>query len=316
MKDAQADNTPDISIIIPIHNRAHCIGRAVASVLAQRPSDDGAALPAWELIVVDDGSSDDGAALVEACGDPRIRVIRHPVNRGAAAARNTGVAAARGALVAFLDSDDEWTPDKLARQTAAMRSPNAPDVSFTGFILSRDSDGAAATRRPALAPGVAGFLDGCFVAPGSTMMARRTCLSAVGPFDESLPRLEDWDWMLRMAENHRALCLDAVLALVHLGGFPAYEAVRRATERMAAEHGARVRRAAGNAGWRRFCATLEIERGVAALRAGRPARAVFHLCHALTLSPSRMTALFGRLASRVRHQTDAHPASQARHMAR
>lgn len=305
MTDANARGTPDVSIVIPIHNRAHCVGRAVASVLSQRPSDDGDPLPAWELIVVDDGSSDDGAAVVEAYGDPRVRVIRHPVNQGAASARNTGIAAARGSLVAFLDSDDEWTPEKLARQTAAMNRPDAPDVSFTGFVMSRDADGAAVIRRPALAPGAAGFLDGCFVAPGSTMMARRACLLAVGPFDASLPRLEDWDWLLRMTDSHRAVCLDATLAVIHQGGFPSYRSVADAAARMEQAHRERITAALGPHGWRRFRATMEIERGVAlfrdqSTRGALPAvKGLRHLIRGFLLCPARFAPLALRLINRL-----------------
>jgi hypothetical protein len=134
------------------------------------------------------------------------------------------------------------------------------------------------------------------------MMARRECLSAVGPFDESLPRLEDWDWLLRMAESRRFVCLDDVLCVVHLGGFPAYAPVAQATARLRVEHRERVLRAAGPAGWRRFRATLEIELGVTALRAGRPLRGILHLLHAALLSPPRAAALFARLKGRVRRR--------------
>lgn len=290
----------EVSIVLPLYNRARCVGRAVASVLAQRAAG-GAAVPPWELIVVDDGSEDDGAAVVEAFGDPRIQIIRRPVNRGAAAARNVGVAAARGDFVAFIDSDDEWTPDKLATQTAAMRAVDAPAATCAGFLLRR-ADGAEAERRPTAVQGVAGLLDGCFVAPGSTLMARRDCLLAVGPFDESLTRLEDWDWLLRMAESRRLVCLDAVLAVVHAGGFPSYEAVSEAAGRLLAGQRERVLRAVGPAGWRRFRATMQIERGVAALRGGRRWLAAAHLLRAAWLSPARVATLFGRLKSRTRRK--------------
>lgn len=289
----------DVSIVMPLYNRAHCVGRAAASVLAQKAAGD-APLPAWEMIVVDDGSDDDGAAVIEAFADPRLRVIRHPVNRGAAAARNTGVAAAGGRFVAFLDSDDEWLPEKLSLQIAAMTEPDAPAVTCTGFLLRRVADGAEAERRPTAEPGVAGFLDGCFVSPGSTMTARRDCLAAVGPFDESLPRLEDWDWLLRMAENHRFACLDAVLCVVHLGGFPAYEPVAAAVERLRRGQRERILRAVGPAGWRRFRATLEIELGVTALRRRRSILGLSHLLRAACLSPARAATLIARLKGRVR----------------
>ncbi|MDJ0512494.1 MAG: glycosyltransferase family A protein, partial [Methyloceanibacter sp.] len=101
-----------VTAIIPAYNRSHCIGRALESVFAQT-------LPPDETIVVDDASTDDLAAALAPFGD-RIRRVRHESNQGAAAARNTGLQAATGDWVAFLDSDDVWHRDKQARQLAHM----------------------------------------------------------------------------------------------------------------------------------------------------------------------------------------------------
>ena len=101
--------SPVVSVIIPTYNRAHLIGRAIRSVLDQTYQD-------WELIVVDDASTDDIPGIVKGFTDGRVKYIRHDENKGAAAARNTGIQAARGAYIAFLDSDDEWLPEKLERQ--------------------------------------------------------------------------------------------------------------------------------------------------------------------------------------------------------
>src|SRR5216683_1160872 len=92
---------PRVSIILPVYNRAATVGVAVASVVAQTEQD-------WELIVVDDGSRDDLSGAMAAVSDRRIRVLRHERNRGAAAARNTGIKAACAPFIAFIDSDDEW----------------------------------------------------------------------------------------------------------------------------------------------------------------------------------------------------------------
>ena len=102
-----------VSIIIPVYNRAATLPRCIASVLAQTIAD-------WELIAVDDCSSDESIQVIESFGDPRIRVLRHEQNRGAGPARNTGMLAAQGTYIAFLDSDDEWLPAKLERQIAAL----------------------------------------------------------------------------------------------------------------------------------------------------------------------------------------------------
>lgn len=115
---------PLISVIIPAYNCADVLPAAVASVAAQTAT-------AWEVIVVDDCSSDDPAAALSAYRtDSRVRVIRQPRNGGATAARNTGIAAATGRFVAFLDADDSWAPTKLERQLVAVMARPDPDKVF------------------------------------------------------------------------------------------------------------------------------------------------------------------------------------------
>jgi hypothetical protein len=109
---------PLVSVVIPAYNRAAVVPRAIDSVRRQR-------YPRWEIVVVDDASRDDTAAVVERSGDSRIRCVRHPVNRGCPAARNTGVEAATGEVVAFLDSDDEWLPGHLASRLEVMARTGA-----------------------------------------------------------------------------------------------------------------------------------------------------------------------------------------------
>src|SRR5262245_26703612 len=104
---------PVVSVIVPVYNRVDLLKDAVRSVLAQSFAD-------FELIVVDDGSTADIAGALRPFEDGRIRLMRHDVNRGAAAARNSGIAEARGKFCAFLHSDDQWHPEKLARQVAFM----------------------------------------------------------------------------------------------------------------------------------------------------------------------------------------------------
>src|SRR5215510_4129929 len=104
-------SAPLVSVVIPVYDREDYLGDAVDSVLAQT-------FPSFEIVVVDDGSTDRSAEIVRAHRDPRVRLICHPHNRGISAARNTGVDAARGDYVAFLDSDDVAYPDRLARQVA------------------------------------------------------------------------------------------------------------------------------------------------------------------------------------------------------
>ncbi|MFC6974687.1 glycosyltransferase family 2 protein [Halomicroarcula sp. GCM10025709] len=104
---------PRVSVVVPTYNRADTVGRAVESALAQTVTD-------IEVVVVDDGSTDDTAAVVTGIDDERVRYLAHERNRGRSAARNTGIEAARGEYVAFLDSDDRWLPGKLDRQLAEL----------------------------------------------------------------------------------------------------------------------------------------------------------------------------------------------------
>ena len=109
-----------VSIIMPVYNAESWLQRAIDSVLAQSHAQ-------WELITVDDGSSDRSPQMLQTCAaaDARVRVLRQPCNAGVAAARNAGIAAARGDYIAFLDADDWWHPAKLERQLASMRASGA-----------------------------------------------------------------------------------------------------------------------------------------------------------------------------------------------
>lgn len=154
-----------VSILMPAYEATATLGDAVASVRVQSFGD-------WELLIVDDGSRDGthGVAAEAARQDARIRVLRHPENRGAAAARNSGLAAARGRRIAFLDADDLWMPEKLARQIAFMETSGAA-LSYTGFRRERlDGSGsgrvvevpASVTRADLLRGNVIGCLTACY----------------------------------------------------------------------------------------------------------------------------------------------------------
>lgn len=116
-----ADSQPRVSIVMPAYNAARFIAEAIESVIAQT-------LPDWELIVVDDASTDDTAACVQACArrDARIHCVRNERNLGAAQTRNRAIDLARGRYIAFLDSDDVWLPHKLATQVAFMEKTGTP----------------------------------------------------------------------------------------------------------------------------------------------------------------------------------------------
>ena len=130
---------PAVSIVVPTFNRGDCIGSCLESALAQTYGE-------FELIVVDDASSDDTAVRVKHFKDSRVRYLQHDVNRGGAAARNTGIRASTGEFVAFLDSDDVWHPEKLEEQVAALhRLGPAWGLSYT-WMSRVDSSGAEVSR--------------------------------------------------------------------------------------------------------------------------------------------------------------------------
>ena len=183
-----------ISVIIPTYNRALYLERAIGSVLAQRLACD-------ELIVVDDGSTDGTAALVErlAAGSAvPIRLCRQD-NQGAAAARNLGIGRARGELLAFLDSDDWWLPHKLARQTTAMAARPDVLISHTREIWFRRGQRVNQKKKHDPPDGnVFAASVGMCVVGMSTVMARRELFDRYGVFDTALPCCEDYDLWLRV----------------------------------------------------------------------------------------------------------------------
>jgi glycosyltransferase involved in cell wall biosynthesis len=203
---------PEVSVIIPTRDRREPVREAVASALSQRDC-------AIEVIVVDDGSDDGtGAALAAAYGE-RIRYHRQPP-RGVSAARNRGVALARATWVAFLDSDDLWKPEKLARQLALHRDRPELEASQTGEIWIRGGvrvNACAHHRKPAgdvFLPS----LQRCLISPSAVLMRRRLLLE-LGGFDESLPVCEDYDLWLRLARRAPVGLLPDPL-VIKRGGHP------------------------------------------------------------------------------------------------
>jgi glycosyltransferase involved in cell wall biosynthesis len=196
---------PPVSVVIPAYNRAATIAAAIESVLRQTWSD-------FELIVVDDGSSDGTLAAAAAVRDPRVRLVQNPRNLGAAAARNAGVAEARGTWVAFQDSDDEWLPCKLEKQMARLAAVGAPCVgAYCGLLTLGTLDARPGARirlryvpDPGIAPVEGDLLPALLkrnIISTQTLVARRDVFAALGGFDAALPAVEDWDFALRLAHR-------------------------------------------------------------------------------------------------------------------
>jgi glycosyltransferase involved in cell wall biosynthesis len=180
---------PRVSVVIPTYNRRDLVREAIASVIAQSYAD-------CELIVVDDGSGDGTAEVVQQF--PGVRYVYQP-NRGVSAARNAGVALARGELLAFLDSDDLWQPRKLEHQVAFFEQRPEAQVCQTDEIWTRNGVRVNPHNKHRKAGGdiFARSLELCLVSPSAVMM-RRALFEKLGGFDETLPACEDYDLWLRI----------------------------------------------------------------------------------------------------------------------
>jgi hypothetical protein len=220
---------PRVSILLPAYNRAAVIGRAIRSAQAQTMRD-------WEMLVVDDASRDGTSAVVEALGDARIRVLRHEVNRGPSAARQTALEAARGAWIALLDSDDEWLPEKLARQLASGAA-----MATCGYLVRRGEEEWTFVHPP-VERWIEHLHFRCMLGAGSTLLVRREAALAAGGFDPALRYCEDWDFVLRLLERERLHVLPEPLARIHSGAPRSAVAAEPSVRRFLAKHDAALRR--------------------------------------------------------------------------
>jgi glycosyltransferase involved in cell wall biosynthesis len=200
---------PEVSVVIPTHDRWPIVKRAVATALNQVGVD-------LEVLVVDDGSRDRTAERVSAIADERLQVLRLPSCQGGARARNVGIAEARGRWVAFLDDDDVWSPNKLRLQLEMARAVHA------GFVYAR----AAHVQEPGIvsrlmalpAPGTVALrllTTNVIPAGASNVIARTQLMRRLGGFDENLDHLTDWDMWIRLAHEAPAgACDEAVVGYV------------------------------------------------------------------------------------------------------
>lgn len=204
-----------VSIIVPIYNREEYIGRAIQSILQQT-------YDKYEIIVVDDGSTDNTYQVIQQITDDRIRYIRLEQNQGVGHARNVGIRESKYDYIAFLDSDDEWLPDKLQLQMEKLMESSER----VGFVYCRTSgngrDGEGRFICPF--PGIPlNVLEGDLfllllemnVIGQMSILARKECLIQAGGFKESLKALEDWELFIRIAKDWHIGFVDKVLVEVH-----------------------------------------------------------------------------------------------------
>ncbi len=199
----------DITVIIPTHNRAHTLERALRSVFDQTRAP-------TEVLVVDDGSTDHTEGLIRT-RFPDCRYIRQQ-NRGVSHARNRGIRASRGPWIAFLDSDDEWLPDKLAAQVRALAGRPDYRICHTEEIWIRKGVRVNAMKKHAKSGGriFRKCLPLCVISPSSVIL-QRSLLDEIGLFDEDLPACEDYDLWLRICARYPVLFLEHPMIIKHGG---------------------------------------------------------------------------------------------------
>ena len=184
---------------MPTWNRGWVVGAAIRSVQAQTFAD-------WELIVVDDGSTDDTPEIMATFRhDPRIRIVTK-THAGQCRARNHALTLARGALIAYLDSDNVWYPGYLAAAVAVFAAKPAVDCLYGAMVTDAHYEGEHILFRPF---DRARLIDGNYIGM-STFMHRRALIERYGAFDEELATLEDWDLILRYTAHAPAYRLPAL----------------------------------------------------------------------------------------------------------
>jgi len=198
-----------VAAVIPVRNRPAQLLQALRSVQAQsRPLD--------EIVVVDDASTDDTASLATnmAINDPRIRVLRHSERRGGGASRNTGWRASESDWIAFLDSDDEWMPNKLERQLESLKDHPDAVACFTG-CKTRDDVWA---YRPPETITLFDLQRSNVLSTTSTALVRRAALEAFGGFDERLPSCQDWDVWIKLRKRGEITVISDALVIFEQTG--------------------------------------------------------------------------------------------------
>lgn len=196
---------PLITAVIPTHDRQGLLATTLRTVLWQRDV-------SLEVIVVDDGSTDGTAMMVQGLRDPRVRLLRNERPEGVSAARNRGAAEARTSWLAFCDDDDLWAPDKLVNQLAAARAVGS-DWAYGGAVHVNIHLAVLSAKRPPDPARLVSVLPGWNLMPGgsSNVIMRAEVFQAAGGWDVGLINLADWDLWARLAREGGPACVDSPL---------------------------------------------------------------------------------------------------------
>jgi len=200
---------PEVSVVVPTYNRASVLPRCLNSITNQTFKN-------FEIIVVDDCSTDNTKQVTQEYDEERLEYIRHNKNKGGAVARNTGIEAASGQYTAFLDSDDEWLPKKLEKQMEVFNNgSDQVGAVYTGhYIIDSNS------RRQGRPPTARGDiyekqLMYDQVNPTSTVVVKKCCFEDAGKFDPDLPARQDYDLWIRLSEEYDFDYVPEPLAKIH-----------------------------------------------------------------------------------------------------
>ncbi len=293
MEKDETSNNLEVSVVIPVMNGEKVIDRALDSVFAQT-------FVNFEIIVVDDGSTDQTAKLVSQRVDNRLTLLKHADNQGAAAARNTAIAAARGIWIAFLDSDDTWRKDKLERQIEALEKADPGTMACaTGYYFHKNGRQHAFSFKSSPKEFRREIDFGCTISPGSTLVVRRQVFGEIGMFDDAFRRLEDWDWLLRYVNRYDLIFVPTPLADISQTDSwhqPNPADVENALDRIRVKHLSGLPLLARM----RLQGSLLVEKAAIMYRTGRPFSAVFYVVVALCAYPFRNVAFFRMLWRSVR----------------
>lgn len=204
-------NDPIVSIVLPTYNRSSRLGRSIRSVLSQTFMN-------FELIVVDDGSTDDSQRIVESFNDQRIVLLKHEVNMGGSAARNTGIKAATGVFVAFQDSDDEWLPEKLEKQLKLFEKDSSGNLGIVLCeVLIKSKNGYRCIKPRIQKINHNDLLyhrknEGYYTIQ---LLVKKSLVETELYFDEKLASSQEWDFLTRLTKLCRVDFVPEPLVRIH-----------------------------------------------------------------------------------------------------
>lgn len=286
------NSNPEVSVIIPTYNRAASIGDSVNSVLNQTFQN-------FEIIIVDDGSTDETEVTVSAFSDTRIKLISHESNKGAATARNTGIRASRGNFIAFLDSDDRWLPDKLKIQTDYLKiSPEIGSCS-TGYYKYQPQIGFFASYPVNLeSDWIKHLLTTMDLSFGTTLLVRKDCFNKTGLFDADFPRHEDWDWVLSYLKYYKHHVIEQPLVEIVRSSGVDPEKIEKANMLLLEKHREQFYQF-GNRYGRRVESKRWIEVAQAYFKARKTGKGIKFLWKAFMLNPAQTSGTFVALIDSI-----------------